>query len=355
MYKFLFFSFHSWENGQNHLLFNFISGSSPDYSTVLEVNTDKALIAGAGFDTWTYRMGFDISLPFYSPLLNEFRFTNQNYGQRRPHLLASVQMNLFSKHFRVLQELAYDYPELLLLQKCPAPTTGQDSAGQKAIQVFHIDTRCNFPNGREYDYPQILEKTTFCLIARGVRLSQPNFIEAMAAGCIPVIMADNYVMPFSEILDWNLASIQIRESDLHSVMSVLKAVSKQKVMELQKHVKFFYDRYFSSLEKITMTVLDELNDRVFPHLAKDYNYWNLPSNSVQNPLFLPIIAPQNQGFTAVILTYDRVESLFTLIQKLAVVPSLQKILVIWNNQKKAPPNSKRIAYDVEMYFKCNFF
>ncbi|XP_063703172.1 exostosin-2 [Culicoides brevitarsis] len=327
-----------WENGQNHLLFNFIAGASPDYSTVMDVNTDKALIAGAGFDTWTYRMGFDVSIPFYSPLLNEFRFTNQNYGQRRPHLLVSPQLNLFSKHFRVLQELAYDYPELLLLQKCPAPTTGQDSAGQKQPQMFHLDTRCNFPNGREFDYPQILEKATFCLIARGVRLSQPNFIEAMAAGCIPVVMADNYVMPFSEILDWNLASIQIREGDLHSVMSVLKAVSKQKIIELQKHVKFFYDRYFSSLEKITMTVLDELNDRVFPHLAKDYNYWNLPSNSVQNPLFLPIIAPQSQGFTAVILTYDRVESLFTLIQKLAVVPSLQKILVIWNNQKKAPPH-----------------
>lgn len=31
-------------------------------------------------------------------------------------------------------------------------------------------------------------------------------------------------------------------------------------------------------------------------------------------------------------------SRFTLIQKLSLVPSLQKILVIWNNQKKSPPN-----------------
>lgn len=259
-------------------------------------------------------------------------------GIKRPHLLISPQLNLFSKHFRVLQELAYDYPELLLLQKCPAPTTGDDSRSPKAPQTFHIDTRCNFPNGREYDYPHILEKGTFCLISRGVRLTQPNFLEAMAAGCIPVIMADNYVMPFNEILDWTLASIIIRENDLHSVMSVLKAVSKQKIIELQRQVKFFYERYFSTIEKITLTALDELNDRVFPHLAKDYNYWNLIQNSIQNPLFLPIIAPQSQGFTAVILTYDRVESLFTLIQKLAVVPSLQKILVIWNNQKKPPPN-----------------
>lgn len=55
-------------------------------------------------------------------------------------------------------------------------------------------------------------------------------------------------------------------------------------------------------------------------------------------MFLPLAASKSQGFTAVILTYDRVESLYILIQKLAIVPSLQKILVIWNNQKKAPPN-----------------
>jgi glucuronyl/N-acetylglucosaminyl transferase EXT2 len=68
-----------------------------------------------------------------------------------------------------------------------------------------------------------------------------------------------------------------------------------------------------------------------------------PQKTSQNPLFLPIIAPKSQGFTAVILTYDRIESLFTLIHKLSVVPSLQKILVIWNNQKKSPPHRKPLG------------
>lgn len=56
-----------------------------------------------------------------------------------------------------------------------------------------------------------------------------------------------------------------------------------------------------------------------------------------NPLFLPVTAPKSPGFTAVILTYDRVESLFTLVRKLVRTPSLAKILVVWNNQKKQPP------------------
>ncbi len=56
-----------------------------------------------------------------------------------------------------------------------------------------------------------------------------------------------------------------------------------------------------------------------------------------NPLFLPLISPKSLGFTAVILTYDRLETLFKVIRHLAGVPSLAKILVVWNNQLKAPP------------------
>lgn len=323
-----------WESGENHLLFNFIAGAAPNFSPVLEVNTDRAMVAGAGYDTWTYRTGFDFSLPFYSPLLADFKFYEQ---PQKSYLLTSTQLNLFPHDFRVLQELSYDYSDFLLLQKCPAPTSTSSETVSRTPHSF-IDTRCNFPHGREFDYPRVLEKATFCLVIRGVRLSQPNFLEALAAGCIPVVVADSYVMPFSEILDWNLASITIHELQLRDIMRTLKAVSPHRIAELRKHGKFFYERYFSSVEKITTTLLDELNDRVFPHLAKDYNYWNLLPNTVNNPLFLPIISPQSQGFTAVILTYDRVESLFTLIQKLAVVPSLQKILVIWNNQRKAPPH-----------------
>ncbi|KHN87940.1 Exostosin-2 [Toxocara canis] len=55
-----------------------------------------------------------------------------------------------------------------------------------------------------------------------------------------------------------------------------------------------------------------------------------------SPLFLPRIAP-SEGFTAVILAYNRVESLFALVHLLAKVPSLMSILVVWNNIYWQPP------------------
>jgi glucuronyl/N-acetylglucosaminyl transferase EXT2 len=58
---------YSWKNGENHLIFNMVPGAVPDYSTVVELSLGHAIVAGAGFSSWTYRPGFDISLPVYSP------------------------------------------------------------------------------------------------------------------------------------------------------------------------------------------------------------------------------------------------------------------------------------------------
>lgn len=264
-------------------------------------------------------------------------------------MLISSQLYLHARHNRILQEIAYDNQNILVLQHCTTAEqeqdktfTNKDDASKSKPLASTKDIRCRFPDGKQYNYPNVLTHGTFCLIARTARLVQINLLEILASNCIPIIMADNIVMPFSEIIDWTLASVTIREQNLHSIAAILQGISMEKVDELQQHGKMLYEKYFKNIKQIIRTMLDELNDRIFPHLAKNYLQWNIPVtiHSAQNPLFLSLTAPRSQGFTAVVLTYDRIESLFTLIQKLSVVPSLQKILVIWNNQKKAPPHCK---------------
>lgn len=46
------------------------------------------------------------------------------------------------------------------------------------------------------------QNATFCLVIRRTRLGQSAFSDALKAGCIPVTVADGYVLPFSEVLDW---------------------------------------------------------------------------------------------------------------------------------------------------------
>lgn len=77
-----------------------------------------------------------------------------------------------------------------------------------------------------------------------------------------------------------MASISIREANLHSIVSVLQAVSPDHIDELQEQGQFLYNRYFKDIKQIVLTLLDELNDRVFPHLAKSYLQWNIPKTLV---------------------------------------------------------------------------
>ena len=44
-----------------------LPGSSPDYNATLDVDRDKAIIAGGGFSTWTYRPTYDVAIPVFSP------------------------------------------------------------------------------------------------------------------------------------------------------------------------------------------------------------------------------------------------------------------------------------------------
>ena len=57
----------SWGDGSNHLLFNMLPGISPDYNTTLDVARDRAIIAGGGFSTWSYRYTYDVAIPVFNP------------------------------------------------------------------------------------------------------------------------------------------------------------------------------------------------------------------------------------------------------------------------------------------------
>lgn len=116
-------------------------------------------------------------------------------------------------------------------------------------------------------------------------MAQPLLLEAMAADCIPVIIADSLVMPFQSVLDWKRAAIFLPEDNLSDLMDVLKAISDQHVSEMQRQVTWLYNTYFSTIEKITMTSLDLIQDRVYPQWAKVYEQWNIASSQVRNSFF----------------------------------------------------------------------
>lgn len=318
-----------WSEGENHLLFNMLPGTPPQFDTTLNLARGKALVAGGGFSSLTYRRGYDISLPVYNPAHQDSLLGRKPVDSRR-WLVVSSQINIHRDYREDLEAQLLDkktqHDDLLILDKC--------------LPFTNLTVRCH--GSQVFPYPQVLRDAKFCLVVRGGRLGQSALYDAMRAGCVPVIVADGYVLPFSEVIDWQEAAVQVYEEDLPTVMQLLKKdVSQERLIHMQKQVLWLYEKYFATMKDITLTTLKILNDRVFPAHAQSLQQWNtrIVPSAVNNPLFLPLTAPANEGFTAVILTYDRLESLFQVIQTMVQVPSLSKVLVVWNNQKKAPPQA----------------
>ena len=55
-------------------------------------------------------------------------------------------------------------------------------------------------------------------------------------GCIPVIVVDGYVLPFSEVLDWSRASIRVHPHDVHKLFDILERISDEQETELREQV-----------------------------------------------------------------------------------------------------------------------
>ncbi|XP_041979728.1 exostosin-2 [Aricia agestis] len=317
-------SLEHWDDGENHLIFNMVPGSAPNYNTVVDLNTSKAIIAGAGFDTWTFRFGFDISIPLYSHIAQNIDSTQP---KQKNYLIVSTQLNIPEDYLSELQNIASSSNDLLLLNSCPGSND--------------YTKRCEYTTGKVFEYPDILKEGMFCLVIRSARLAQSVLMDIIASQCIPVVIADTIVMPFNSHVDWNRIAMFVPEQNIRSLQKIVHSVSKERRGELYWQLRWVYDKYFSSVEKMTLTTLEIINEKVFPLAARMYEDWNMPEHlyGPVNPLFLPVTAPKAPGFTAVILTYDRVDSLFTLVRNLVKTPSLAKILVIWNNQNKKPPPS----------------
>ena len=88
-------------------------------------------------------------------------------------------------------------------------------------------------------------------------------------GCIPVVVS-GVALPYSDVLDWTLASIKCPSCELEEVVEKLRSIPEAMVTEWRSQVLYLYNRYFSSMAAIVMATLDILDERVFPISSRSY-------------------------------------------------------------------------------------
>ncbi|KAB1258115.1 Exostosin-1 [Camelus dromedarius] len=164
-----------------------------------------------------------------------------------------------------------------------------------------------------YDYREMLHNATFCLVPRGRRLGSFRFLEALQAACVPVMLSNGWELPFSEVINWNQAAVigderlllQVRKGQwpsadqwiiaapiqtfkedepkgivimcVHLVLqipSTIRSIHQDKILALRQQTQFLWEAYFSSVEKIVLTTLEIIQDRIFKHISRNSLIWN---------------------------------------------------------------------------------
>ena len=86
-------------------------------------------------------------------------------------------------------------------------------------------------------YHTKLRSSKFCLCPSGYEVASPRILEAIFAECVPVLISDSYVPPFSDVLNWKAFSVQIDVKDIPNIKNILMGISQRQYLKMQRRVK----------------------------------------------------------------------------------------------------------------------
>ena len=115
-------------------------------------------------------------------------------------------------------------------------------------------------------YMRELASSKFCLHMKGSRVVSPRLIESIWFGCVPVILADNYDLPLSQVLDWTKFAIIIPESESSTLFNRTRSADWESLRDNLRRVSpmFLYHRrpvFGDALYSTALVVRDRIEAR----------------------------------------------------------------------------------------------
>ncbi|KAK1425992.1 hypothetical protein QVD17_14659 [Tagetes erecta] len=87
------------------------------------------------------------------------------------------------------------------------------------------------------NYINFMKSSKFCICAKGSEVNSPRVVEAIFYECVPVIISDNFVPPFFEVLDWESFAVFVPEKDIPDLKNILLSIPKRRYLQMYQRVK----------------------------------------------------------------------------------------------------------------------
>ncbi|CAL9227759.1 unnamed protein product [Arabidopsis halleri] len=86
-------------------------------------------------------------------------------------------------------------------------------------------------------YLEYMKSSKYCICPKGHEVNSPRVVEALFYECVPVIISDNFVPPFLEVLNWESFAVFVLEKDIPDLKNILVSITEERYREMQMRVK----------------------------------------------------------------------------------------------------------------------
>lgn len=108
---------------------------------------------------------------------------------------------------------------------------------EKLLQIWQNDSKISVHSGHlNTSYTEELLRSKFCLHVKGFEVNTARIGDALYYGCVPVIIANHYDLPFQDILNWRSFSVVVATLDIPLLKKILEAISMEEYTILRNNV-----------------------------------------------------------------------------------------------------------------------
>ncbi|CAL5334627.1 unnamed protein product [Camellia sinensis] len=83
-------------------------------------------------------------------------------------------------------------------------------------------------------YFAMMRQSKFCICPSGYEVANPRTVEALYTSCVPVLIKDHYVMPFSDVLNWKTFAVVVAVEEIPDLKRILEGISGRRYLRMVK-------------------------------------------------------------------------------------------------------------------------